>query len=130
MTQEERRERWRIATSKYRAAHKETVRQGKSEYRAAHKEAIQKYDHEYKVGHRKERAERQARYVSKHPEKKRAWNRLYRATVTGKIIRPLHCSSCVKPDKIQGHHRDYSRPLDVAWLCPFCHAVFRGEAHP
>lgn len=42
---------------------------------------------------------------------------------SGKIVRPLICSKCKKisKSKIEGHHRDYNKPLDVVWLCKSCH---------
>ena len=43
----------------------------------------------------------------------------------GVLTRPDHCSGCGCPDTervIQAHHADYSRPLDVIWLCPRCHS--------
>ena len=57
------------------------------------------------------------------PER-RAWNALYYALKTGKIDKPEVCSVCGKPigkDKIQGHHRDYSKPFEVVWCCQDCH---------
>jgi len=38
-----------------------------------------------------------------------------------KIIRPDICSSCGKKVKVDGHHPDYSKPLEVIWLCKKCH---------
>lgn len=47
---------------------------------------------------------------------------LRNAVARGKIIRPLNCERCRRSDyKIQGHHEDYSKPLDVQWLCTLCH---------
>ena len=44
----------------------------------------------------------------------------------GDIVKPDNCSCCGRDDLIlHGHHEDYSKPLDVTWLCSECH----GERH-
>ncbi len=36
------------------------------------------------------------------------------------------CDDCGKRNShIQGHHENYSKPLEVIWLCPLCH----GKRH-
>ena len=60
-------------------------------------------------------------YDEKHPEKKKAWNALNNAVASGKIIKPTACSHCENQERIVGHHEDYSKPLDVIWLCEPCH---------
>lgn len=40
----------------------------------------------------------------------------------GLIVRPEFCSTCNKSCKPHGHHEDYSKPLEVIWLCRGCHA--------
>lgn len=37
------------------------------------------------------------------------------------LIQPLNCQLCGKPEKLQAHHNDYSKPLEVLWLCNTCH---------
>ena len=39
----------------------------------------------------------------------------------GKMTRPSHCQGCGDKCNPHGHHEDYSKPLDVVWLCPSCH---------
>lgn len=39
----------------------------------------------------------------------------------GKIIRPKECSKCGLCKKIEAHHEDYKKPLNVTWLCKGCH---------
>ena len=36
-------------------------------------------------------------------------------------LKPEPCERC-GDDKSQAHHEDYSKPLDVMWLCSQCHA--------
>ena len=36
-----------------------------------------------------------------------------------------HCGASDKVERLQRHHPDYSRPLEVIWLCALCH----GEMH-
>jgi hypothetical protein len=60
-------------------------------------------------------------------EKDRIRNRVHRAVKSGKLIKPDHCQHCGlvvpcdKPHALQAHHEDYSRPLEVEWLCYHCH---------
>ena len=44
-----------------------------------------------------------------------------RAIKSGKLHR-LPCEVCGSTDKIHAHHEDYSKPLDVIWLCSAHHA--------
>lgn len=37
------------------------------------------------------------------------------------IIKPLNCCKCNCEDKLEGHHSDYDKPLDVMWVCIPCH---------
>lgn len=52
----------------------------------------------------------------KFPEKFKARARLKRAVRLGKI-KKCPCRVCGTLEKVEGHHFDYSKPLDVVWLC-------------
>lgn len=52
--------------------------------------------------------------------KRNAQAKVRRALKTGRMTR-LPCERCGNP-KTYGHHPDYSKPFDVIWLCPRCHA--------
>ncbi len=43
------------------------------------------------------------------------------AVKSGKIKRKLNCEHCGTEGLIHKHHSDYSKPLEVIWLCPKCH---------
>lgn len=66
--------------------------------------------------------DRQRESCAREPEKHRARVALNRAVMDGKISKqPCHCGE----PKAQAHHDDYSKPLDVRWLCVKHH----NEAH-
>ena len=50
-----------------------------------------------------------------------------RALKSGRLIRPATCEHCPATDGIQAHHDDHTKPLDVMWLCPVCHAARHRE---
>ena len=60
----------------------------------------------------------------KNPTQDNAHKALNTALKAGKIIKPDRCQSCGRNDsesRLCAHHYDYSRPLDVIWLCSVCH---------
>lgn len=60
--------------------------------------------------------------VEKHPEKNKAGNKLRLAVFKGRIQKPKKCQKCdYEAKRIEGHHMDYSKPLEVLWLCVSCH---------
>ncbi len=61
------------------------------------------------------------KWAKNNPEKTSAHQRVRYAVKTGKIIKPTTCSLCCEDRRVMAHHRDYSKPLAVDWLCHSCH---------
>ena len=80
-------------------------------------------EYERKRSSRPERKEyairRQRENRRKYPEKNRARRILLYHKRKGSVIQQP-CEVCGNP-KTQAHHDDYSRPLEVRWLCMICH---------
>lgn len=60
------------------------------------------------------------KYKLRYPEKHCAHNAVHRALKAGKLKRQS-CEVCGCSD-VEGHHDDYSKPLEVRWLCKKHHA--------
>jgi len=73
------------------------------------------------------RLESQRKHDKKFPEKVKARIALRLAVERGEIFKPDYCSECFKNCKPHGHHEDYSKSLDVIWLCSKCHGLRHGR---
>lgn len=63
-----------------------------------------------------------AAWIERNPEKRRAHIAVGNAIRDGRLVRqPCEVAGC--GDIAQAHHDDYSRPLDVRWLCASHHAA-------
>lgn len=71
-------------------------------------------------------SEKNGRYIAKHPEKHAAHLALTAAIRRGELVRGP-CEVCGDP-MTDGHHDDYSKPLDVRWLCRTHHIEHHKEA--
>lgn len=59
-------------------------------------------------------------------DRKKAGDAVYYATHTGKLTRQP-CMACGDTEFTEAHHFDYSKKLEVIWLCKTCHEVFKME---
>jgi len=64
-------------------------------------------------------------YRRRHPDRQAARRQLQRAIRAGRISRGP-CAVCGTTVDIHGHHEDYSKPLDVIWLCGRHHREYHA----
>lgn len=39
----------------------------------------------------------------------------------GKLVRPTHCPKCGQQKRVDAHHKDYTKPDEIEWVCRSCH---------
>lgn len=94
-----------VYDAKYREKNKEHLKVISGEYRKT-----DKYKRMHYLSNKK--------YRENNPDKYSAHKKVNIAKISGKLIPSLcKCGS----DKVHAHHHDYSKPLDVEWLCSPCH---------
>lgn len=66
--------------------------------------------------YKEQKEKRNSNYVQKHPDRRRAhimvWNKL-----RDKKLDRKPCEVCGTARKVEAHHDDYSKPLEIRWLC-------------
>jgi len=68
---------------------------------------------------RKNNPEKVREQASRYPEKRMARRIVWNAVQDGRLKKEL-CGECGS-EKVHAHHEDYSKPLEVEWLCARCH---------
>jgi hypothetical protein len=66
-------------------------------------------------------------YWGRNPERKKVGWIVSNAIRDGKLIRPETCSVPGCTAKPHAHHEDYTKPLEVEWLCPAHHSMHHKE---
>lgn len=111
---------------------KECVKAKVTAYRAENIESIRQYDRERsQLEHRlaRNREASRLRYIppakwrADHPQKYRAHIAVKSALRSGRLVKPSVCEDCGEEKRLEGHHDDYSKVLDVRWLCRQCHGA-------
>lgn len=129
------------AASEWARSHPERAKQSSAVFRTRHREAIRARDRA-KIARNPEANRRRVRAwkaqnPARHSAQNRRWmannsarmavalpayNAVRRAIRAGLLIRPEHCASCGQGSlHIEASHDDYSKPLEVVWLCRSCH---------
>jgi hypothetical protein len=66
--------------------------------------------------------------LQRYPERISARQKVGRAIKSGKLTRGP-CEVCGETDQVFAHHEDYSKPLEVNWLCRKHHREKHGGKH-
>lgn len=95
-------------------------------WRGSHNEQKREYERKRRLENLDEYRNRVREYASRNPEMTKMLacvrQKVYRAIKKGVLVRPSACEWCGDACKTEAAHADYSKPLDVTWLCRACHA--------
>jgi len=84
--------------------------------RWAHSKCNQK--HQTKTGD----TSAQKNWAKRNPHRVSIYQRVHKARKEGLLSKPEYCEKCERETwQLQAHHPDYSKILDVIWLCRSCH---------
>ena len=61
-------------------------------------------------------------WKKRNPQKAAAHSLVLWAVRSGVLKKPDTCKECNMVGKLEGHHIDYLKPLEVIWLCKNCHS--------
>lgn len=90
-------------------------------YRRENRPQLRAYFAQYRRERRDVIAPLQQKWNRANPEKRRAHSALWTAIQSGTVQRKDRCDNCGADGRIEAHHDDYAKPLDVRWLCGVCH---------
>jgi len=79
-----------------------------------------------KIAYRKCRS----KYYLRYPLRRKAHNMVSNYIRDGKLKRPDSCQSCKAECSPEAHHCDYSKPIEVMWLCKNCHVNWHKNNKP
>ena len=112
-------------------ANKDKRKKYLKEYYLKNKEKIDRYRRQWAIDNIEKEAEYKSKWLknnldkiyewekSNHVEGRKAYIKVRIAMKKG-ILQKQPCIECGKM-KVHAHHEDYSKPLDVIWLCPIHH---------
>lgn len=115
----------------YRNKHKEEIKLKARNYRKKHKEEMRIYYRNWYKKNGRDRAIDYAEAINqwrkRNPEKRLAHLKVFRAIRRGTLIKPKNCFKCNRETRISAHHKDYTKLLEVLWLCSSCHKLIHNQ---
>ena len=90
-------------------------------WRQKNREHKREVDRQYRQAHPEIFRDACRRGREASPEKYKARYAVDNEMKAGRLYRPGECLSCGAECVPDGHHEDYSKPLEVVWLCRMCH---------
>lgn len=68
-----------------------------------------------------------AKHLSETRTKKLAQRAVRTAVESGRLVKSYFCECCGSGGRLDGHHENYNKPLEVIWLCRMCHQLIHTK---
>lgn len=126
----------------YRAKNKQKAREYHQVWRALNPEKLLKHRRKSYVVTRERRLEYARKYCAANAIQRResrrenrngssmkflAQSKINNLQRSGRLSSPYVCEQCHVVGQIDAHHDDYSKPLEIRWLCRRCHQRYHAE---
>ena len=112
----------------YYQLHKEKIKAQHKAYRSAHGEKWKAYNEKWYSIHKEEIKKRGYNQKEEYKPHHRVRVKANNAIRSGKLIKqPCEVCGCLK---VEAHHCDYNKPLDVMWLCKKHHVEWHKSNTP
>lgn len=76
-----------------------------------------------KLGAKRRKIWEDVNHQALHPELANTSRKLLEFSIRKRLIKKEPCEICKSITRVAGHHKDYSKPLEVNWLCPKHHGL-------
>ena len=117
----------KLCQKQYYQLNREKIKEYYHQYYLMNREKIKNYQQMNKETIKEYQKQYRKQSYHRNPEKHKARHKLNYAVKSGKIHKPLYCSSCEGDKHLEAHHTDYSKPLEVLWLCRSCHVDLHNK---
>lgn len=85
------------------------------------------YQREWRAKHPGYHTQRKKDWYAQHKDRVKVKDAVKYAVKTGKLVK-TPCEVCGEV-RVEGHHPDYSKPLNVVWLCRKHHQEIHSSLH-
>lgn len=114
-------DKFKVWRKEHQRKNREKIRKQQREYSELNREKVREYNRSYRNRNFEKFKESHRKSCEKYPERYKARKMLNYAIEYGYITRKERCERCEIFLKTEAHHPDYSKPLEVVWMCKSCH---------
>jgi hypothetical protein len=114
-------------TKKWKENNKARIIQWRKQYNKDNADVLSKKSKQYYSENKERMLDYFRKYHKENNQAQIARHKILNRKEHWGLIPPSECSGCGDVGRVEAHHDDYNKPLEVRWLCRSCHKQFHHE---